>query len=72
VSATPTVADVERMERRAWDEIGFHAKVSARLLLSGHLEQARECARWSAAANEWWVEAAQQVRDVRRAERMGP
>lgn len=67
MSVTPTVADVERMERRAERETSHYARVSAHLLLAGHLEQARECARQSAAAGEWWVEAAQQVRDVRRA-----
>jgi len=69
MSATPTLADVERMERRAERETNHYARVSACLLLGGYLEQARECAQQSATAGEWWVEAAQQVRDVRRVAR---
>jgi hypothetical protein len=60
--------DAERAEDRAWREKGVRAEVAAQLLVEGNDRLAREYAEQWRASHAWWVEAAQQVRDVRRLE----
>lgn len=64
----PALRDVEDMRDRAWRAMGDHAFMSASLLLQGFPESALAAARRCDAADHWWREACQQVRDLRQVE----
>ncbi|QIM19906.1 hypothetical protein G7075_04455 [Phycicoccus sp. HDW14] len=66
VSAGPSVEQAVQAEERAWSRSGALGRQCAAALRRGDADTATELAHQTFAAEEWWAETFQQLKDLRR------